>query len=96
MKLRNSIKLFIASTLIMSVAQPTFARPEVRALQKDVPQEVAALIHRIVECNYWAGEVPMIKNVLPIFNARSKNFVAINSTKTNSVCNVNMAANLKS
>ena len=61
MKLQNSVKLFIASALIMNVAQLAFAHPEVRALQKDVPQEVAALIHRIVECNYWAGEEPYDK-----------------------------------
>ncbi|WP_189419977.1 hypothetical protein [Cellvibrio zantedeschiae] len=29
---------------------------EVKALKKGMPQDVAVLIERTVECNYWGGE----------------------------------------
>ena len=29
---------------------------EVKALKKDMPQDVALMIDRIVECNHWNGE----------------------------------------
>lgn len=32
--------------------------PEVKALKKDMPQDVALIIDRIVECNHWNGEEP--------------------------------------
>lgn len=34
---------------------------EVKALKKDMPQDVAAVIGRIVECNHWGGEEPTNK-----------------------------------
>lgn len=34
---------------------------EVKALKKDMPQDVAVVIGRIVECNHWSGEEPSNK-----------------------------------
>jgi KaiC/GvpD/RAD55 family RecA-like ATPase len=34
---------------------------EVKALKKDMPQDVALVIDRIVECNHWNGEEPSTK-----------------------------------
>ena len=34
---------------------------EVKALKKDMPQDVAAIIERIVGCNHWSGEEPSNK-----------------------------------
>jgi uncharacterized secreted protein with C-terminal beta-propeller domain len=34
---------------------------EVKALKKDMPQDVAVVIGRIVECNHWGGEEPANK-----------------------------------
>jgi hypothetical protein len=35
--------------------------PQVKALSKGMPPDVAALISRIVECNHWGGEDPYDK-----------------------------------
>lgn len=35
--------------------------PEVKALKKDMPQDVAAVIERIAGCNHWGGEEPTNK-----------------------------------
>lgn len=30
--------------------------PEIKALKKDMPQDVVIMIDRIIECNHWNGE----------------------------------------
>jgi len=43
-----------SSVLVCSLAVAESA--EVKALKKDMPQDVAMIIERTVECNYWGGE----------------------------------------
>lgn len=43
-----------SSFLVCSLAVAESA--EVKALKKGMPQEVAMIIERTVECNYWGGE----------------------------------------
>ena len=58
-------KNIILSTLFLVAVVP-FAvagdSPEVKALKKDMPQDVSLLIDRIVGCNYWRSEEPSPSN----------------------------------
>ena len=46
---------------------------EVKALKKDMPQDVILLIDRIIECNHWNSEESTNKDrIAEIKNARDK------------------------
>ncbi len=51
--LKKTISL--SSVLVCSLAVADDSA-EVKALKKGMPQDVAAIIGRTVECNYWLGE----------------------------------------
>jgi hypothetical protein len=57
--LRKSI---ILSTLLIVPFAVAADSPEVKALKKDMPQDVSLLIDRIVGCNYWRAEEPSPSN----------------------------------
>ncbi len=46
---------------------------EIKALKKDMPQDVALMIDRIIECNHWNGEESTNKErIKQIESVRSK------------------------
>lgn len=49
-------KSIILSTVLVSSLVVAGESAEVKALKKDMPQDVAALIERTVECNHWQGQ----------------------------------------
>jgi len=49
-------KGLILSTVLVSSLVVADDSAEVKALKKDMPQDVAVIIDRTVECNYWGGQ----------------------------------------
>ena len=54
-------KIIILSTLLVSPLVVADDSAEVKALKKDMPQDVAEIISRTVDCNHWGGEEPSNK-----------------------------------
>lgn len=55
------LKRIIFSTVFISPFILADDSADVKALKKDMPQDVAAVIERIVGCNHWGGEEPSNK-----------------------------------
>jgi len=49
-------KTIILSTVLVSSLVVADDSAEVKALKKDMPQDVVAIIDRTVQCNHWQGE----------------------------------------
>ena len=49
-------KIIILSTVLVSSLAVADDSAEMKALKKGMPQDAAALIERIVQCNHWQGE----------------------------------------
>lgn len=56
--LRKSVLLCVAFAVPCVFADDT---PEVKALKKNMPQDVMQIIDRTVACNRWRGEEPTTK-----------------------------------
>lgn len=63
--LRKSVFLSIALIVPCVFADDT---PEVKALKKDMPQDVMQIIDRTVACNRWRGEEPTTKDQIEKVN----------------------------
>lgn len=63
--LRKSVFLSIALIVPCVFADDA---PEVKALKKDMPQDVTQVIDRTVACNRWRGEEPTTKDQIEKVN----------------------------
>ncbi len=63
--LKKSVFLSIALIVPSVFADDT---PEVKALKKDMPQDVVKIIDRTVACNRWHGEEPKSKDQIEKVN----------------------------
>jgi glutathione peroxidase-family protein len=62
--------IFLVTLLAVSTVPCVFAddTPEVKALKKDMPQDVMKIIDRTVACNRWRGEEPTSKDQIEKVN----------------------------
>jgi glutathione peroxidase-family protein len=63
--LKKSLFLLVVLVNPCAFADDT---PEVKALKKDMPQDVMQIIDRTVACNRWRGEEPVTKEQIEKVN----------------------------
>ncbi|MET0355983.1 MAG: hypothetical protein ABW044_04340 [Cellvibrio sp.] len=65
--------IWVVATLMCSFAWGADS-PEIKALKKDMPQDVVLMIDRILECNHWNGEETTNKDRIAKINAAREKF----------------------
>ena len=67
--LKKSVFLMVV-LLIVSIVPRVFAddTAEVKALKKDMPQDVVQIVDRTIACNRWRGEEPTRKDQIEKVN----------------------------